>query len=121
MAWTYTGDPKSSEKDEYRFLIRDTDANEPVLQDEEIQYILDTYSGKTDRLFNLFENAAVTFARAVKRSLGPQSEDPTERAKFFTDKADFYRRQVSQASGLSLPKSTPIIFTKGMHDNVRNS
>ena len=117
MPWTYTGDPASSDKDKYRFLMGDTIQSQPVLQDEEITYLITTYTDENQRLYHLFDKAADVFGRAVKRSLGPQSEDPTPRLQYFADKAAYYKR-IAMASGLSLPKSTCAIFTKGMHDNV---
>ena len=40
MAWTYSGDPSSSDKDAVRFLIGDTDTNDQLVQDEEINWAL---------------------------------------------------------------------------------
>lgn len=117
MTWSYSGNPAASAIDKYRFLISDTDSTEPVLQDEEIQFILDEYTDNNTRLYNLFDRAADIFGRAIKKSLGPQSEDPSERLKYFASKAAYYKKLVG-SSGLSLPKSTPITFSKGMHDNV---
>jgi hypothetical protein len=39
--WSYTGDPRSSPKDEVRFLINDTDVNNQKLSDGEIIYNID--------------------------------------------------------------------------------
>ncbi len=38
MSWSYTGDPRSSPKDEVRFLVGDTNSNKQLLQDEEVNY-----------------------------------------------------------------------------------
>lgn len=38
--WTYTGDPSSSEKDAVRFLLQDTDADRPLMTDEEIAWVI---------------------------------------------------------------------------------
>lgn len=40
MAWTYSGDPASSDRDKVRFLIGDTDSTNQMLQDAEIAYLL---------------------------------------------------------------------------------
>lgn len=120
MAWTYSGDPSKSELDQYRFLISDTDANEPVLQDEEVSYILSQYSNETMRLYYLYNACAQYFARRVSRKLGPQSEFTTDRLKHFEDKANYYWLKIQRSYGLSLPKSTKVIFSKGMHDNVQS-
>lgn len=44
MAWTYSGDPGASALDEVRFLIQDTDENDQLLSDGEIEYLLAAYS-----------------------------------------------------------------------------
>lgn len=118
MSWTYTGNPKDSKKDECRFLLGDTLEESPIMQDEEIQYIIDTCDGNENKLkYLLFFRAATLFARDCKKSLGPQSEDPTERIKFFNDQADYYKKQCT-VSGLSLPRYTHgKVFYKDMHSN----
>jgi hypothetical protein len=118
MTWSYSGDPASSELDRYRFTIGDTDTAEPVLKDEEINFILASYTSHYERLYHLYDNAAQYFARRVSRKLGPQSEFTSDRQKHFETKAEFYRQQMQGSFGLSLPKSSASIFTKGMHDNV---
>lgn len=117
MTWSYSGDPSSNELDEYRFLISDTDESDVILQDEEVQYILDQSTDKTTRLYLLFEAAANTFSRAVRKSLGPQMEDPTNRSNYFVSKAKYYKMLMASSGGLSLPNGSGI-FSKGMHDNV---
>lgn len=118
MAWTYTGNPASSDKDKYRFLISDTDENDPILQDEEIQYVVDTYESENKRLYELFQRAADKFSKEVKRSLGPQSEDPTGKQEYFRERASFYKR-LTTSSGISTPTyAAPKSFAKGIHDNV---
>jgi hypothetical protein len=43
MAWTYSGNPGSSNLDEVRFLIGDTDSTSQLLSNEEINYLLGAY------------------------------------------------------------------------------
>ena len=43
MTWTYSGDPGASTLDEVRFLIQDTDTDDQLLSDEEINYLADAY------------------------------------------------------------------------------
>ena len=43
MSFTYKGDPSESVLAAARFLIGDTDDSRPIMQDEEIQYLLTTY------------------------------------------------------------------------------
>jgi hypothetical protein len=117
MTWSYSGNPKTDEKDKYRFIIGDTDQAEPILQDEEITYILGEYADDVIRLYHLYSRAATYFARKVKRSLGPQSEEPFERQRHYEDLAKDYKQRMSSA-GISLPKGMASSFKKGMHDNV---
>jgi hypothetical protein len=118
MTWNYSGDPANSELDKYRFIIGDTDENDKLLLDAEINYILNTFDEHNLRLYNLYQRIADKFARDIKRSLGPQSEDPTSRQQYYADKAAYYK-QLCSTSGVSIPKySYKKVFRKGMHNNV---
>lgn len=118
MSWNYSGNPTSSRLDECRFLLGDTNADMPIMQDEEIQYIITQAGANENKLrYELFKQAATIFARDIKRSLGPQSEDPTSRLAFFKEQTDLYKSRLTSA-GLSLPKhSYPKVFSKGMQNN----
>ena len=118
MSFNYSGDPSESLLDECRFILGDTDASNPIMQDEEIEYII-AQSGSNSNLlkYNLFTRAATLFARDIKRSLGPQSEDPTSRLNFFKAQAADYKKKIAY-SGISVPKyAHPKIFSVGMQNN----
>jgi len=118
MSFSYSGSPSSSPLDEARFLLGDTDKSSPIMQDEEIQYIIDTYKANKNTLcYQLFNRAATLFARDIKRSLGPQSEDPTDRLNYYKEQAEYYKNLVV-IGGVSAPKfAYPKIFRKGMLSN----
>lgn len=120
MSFTYSGDPTSSRLDECRFLLGDTDEKQPIMQDEEINYII-KQAGDNESLlrYNLFLQASTIFARAIKRSLGPQSEDPTSRLNFFKAQAQEYKAKLTAAgTGISVPNyAYPKVFSKGMQNN----
>lgn len=118
MSFTYSGDPSASEIDALRFTLADTDSASPIFQDEELQYLIDEYGDNPDKLeYYAFSAAATQFARTVKRSLGPQSEDPSGRLSYYRSKADDAKRRMT-VKGLSVPKyQYPMIFRKGMMDN----
>lgn len=44
MTWTYSGDPGGSTRDEIRFLIQDTDTNDQLLSDEELDYLIGVWT-----------------------------------------------------------------------------
>lgn len=118
MSWSYSGDPASSQLDECRFLIGDTNEESPILQDEEIEYIIASANGNMLRIkYALFRQAATRFSRDIKRTLGPQSEDPTGRLNYYHAQAAAYEKMLV-ASGISLPTyEYPQVFHKGMHNN----
>ena len=43
MTWSYSGNPASSNLDEIRFLIQDTDTTDQLLSNEEINYLYGVY------------------------------------------------------------------------------
>ena len=57
------------------------------------------------------------FARAIKRSLGPQSEDPTSRLNFFKDQMEYYKAQLVTGGLPTIHYAYPKTFRKGMHSN----
>lgn len=118
MSWSYSGDPATSIVDKYRFLIGDTDPDEPIMQNEEIEYLANQANGNDNLAsYLLFTQAATIYARDIKRSLGPQSEDPTARLKYFSSRADEFKAKL-YAAGLSIPKyDAPKVFMKGMDNN----
>lgn len=118
MSFSYSGNPADSTLDECRFLLGDTNEAEPILQDEEIEYIIDQAGSNQNMLrYELFKRAATIFARQIKRSLGPQSEDPTSRLDYFKEQAKEYKSKMAY-SGISIPKySHPKIFSIGMQNN----
>lgn len=118
MSFSYSGNPSESALAAARFLIGDTDSSNPIMQDEEIQYILDTYGEDTNTSkYQLFNRAATLFARDIKRSLGPQSEDPTSRLNFFKEQANYYKNIVAAGGVSPLKYQYPKTFYKGMHSN----
>lgn len=118
MSWSYSGDPSTSPIDALRFLISDTDESNPIMQDEELQFLIAEYGTNENVLrYHVFMTVATIFARDIKRSLGPQMEDPTSRLKFFQEQAKYYEGLLA-STGISLPKyAYPKVFRKGMQNN----
>ena len=118
MSWSYSGDPSANPIDMCRFIIGDTDEKSPIMQDEEILYIISKSGDNENRLkYELFLHASTIFSRDIKRSLGPQSEDPTSRLNFFNEQLRLYKAKL-YGTGLSLPKHAhPKAFHRGMQNN----
>lgn len=118
MSASYSGNPNDSAKDALRFKIGDTDMTNPMLTDAEIQYLLDNFSGP--RLYAEAFEQCVTYlaARAVKKKLGPQSEDASDRLQSYKEKAAFYRRHAAYGTLPPLPEyQDEKVFEKGMMAN----
>ena len=118
MGFSYSGDPSRSDIDRLRFLLMDTNQNAAVFSDEELNYLIEEY-GSNDLMlqYQAFSQAATKFALSIKRSLGPQSEDPTARLNYFKSKADELKAKMV-SKGLHIPRyQAPKQFFKGMMDN----
>lgn len=119
MTFSYTGDPTESDVARLRFILGDTNSYAPIMQDEELQYIVDTYTTEKQRLAVAFRQCAnILGAKLVKRSLGPQSEDATKRHDYFSAMADKYERDLSYAGVPPLPDyQSDKVFEKNMMAN----
>lgn len=51
MAFSYSGDPATSQTDEVRYMVGDTDSDFPLLQDEEILFVLKKFN------FSIYQTA----------------------------------------------------------------
>ena len=121
MSWTYSGIPDSSLLDRYRFLLGDTCEEEPILQDEEVLFILSELSSASEDkiMIKLLETVILRFTKeATRKKLGPLSEEYTERLNNYNRQLRYYTRK-SYSVGLSAPSyQGDKIFMKGMHSNV---
>lgn len=120
MAASYSGDPSASDLDRLRFLLGDTDVEFPILQDAEYQYIInENPTDQHTQEAKAFRAAATHYAaKNVKRSLGPQSEDPRERAAYFASIADQYEANAAFSATPPVPDyGADKIFYKGMMAN----
>lgn len=119
MSFSYSGDPSNSALDAVRFKLGDTSPVQPLLQDEEITYLVDTTSSEKELFAKVYRVAATALGiRAVKRTLGPQSEDPTQRLRYFSDMADKLEKELTYAGVPPLPDySYDKVFDKHMMAN----
>lgn len=119
MAFTYSGDPTESVIDMLRFTVGDTDPSAPILQDAEYEYIIGLYEDQNKQIAAIYRACANHFAvRNVKRTLGPQSEDPRARAAYYSALADKYEGMTVFTSPPPVPNyAADKIFYKGMMSN----
>jgi len=136
MAWTYSGDPASSDRDKVRFLIGDTDSTDQLLQDAEVLYVISEAGGS---IYQAAHDAAYAVASkfsrmATSKSVGDLSLSYSDRAKAFFDLANELlelgaRREpptpwispanVERATDKTLPPSNGTEFYTGQFDYLR--
>lgn len=136
MAWTYSGDPATSDRDKVRFLIGDTDSTDQLLQDAEIAYVITEAGGS---IYQAAHDAAYAVASkfsrmATSKSVGDLSLSYSDRAKAFFDLANELlelgaRREpptpwispsnIVRASAKTLPPSNGTEFYTGEFDYYR--
>jgi hypothetical protein len=135
MAYTYSGDPLDSDKDEVRFLLQDTDPGTlPLLTDEEIEFLLDRWLPKYDSVTYVAAVAADTISRKfvgiVSISVDGVSVNTADLAQRYRDLAVQLRNEyVAGQIGAEVPLDNimvggrvdysiaPLNFSIGLHDN----
>lgn len=121
MAWTYSGNPATSRRDEVRFLIGDTDPQDPLLQDEEIDYLLAQKEAVNQVAVTACKYILAKLAREVDYTIGPERVAASQKYRHYmsvlqrlTDEASKWSAAPSIAPNHSTP-SLPV-FDLGMHD-----
>ena len=134
MTWTYAGVPSASPLAELRFIIQDTDTALQLLQDEELQYLIDTWMERFDSITYVGSVAAGVIARKftgiVSVSADGVSVSTADLASRYRDMAAALREEykASQVGGLvdianimvgstPDPSIRPLRFGVGLHDN----
>ena len=70
-AWTYSGNPGSSAKDQTRYLLGDTDSSDPLLNDTEINWVLSQYNNTPiTAAIRCCENIIAKFSRMADEGVG---------------------------------------------------
>lgn len=83
MSWTY--DPsqlKESELMQIRLLLGDTDANDPLLEDEEIEFYIDQNSDVNHAALDCINAILSRLAAIPEYKLGPYEENTSNRISF---------------------------------------
>src|SRR5215467_5427047 len=89
MPWTYSKDPNQSSRDGVRFLLGDTDENDPQLSDAEIVFLLDQQGQDIYLAASLgAQGLAAKYGRLVDRSVGDLKISYSQRQKNYMELAD---------------------------------
>lgn len=135
MSWTYGGDPSASKTDEVRFLIGDTNPKKPILQDEEIAYLLELEGSALKAASKAAESAAAKFACLVDQAAGKVRASLSQKFKHYTDLSKKLRNDAARktvcpfAGGISESQKETAerdndrvepFFTRDLHDTQRH-
>lgn len=144
MSWSYSGDPSDSPLDAVRFYLQDTSEDEPLMQNEEIEYfrvnILEPIYGKVEDSPLIAILVAAYLADVVATSYREPSISGDGISVNFDNIVSKYTalastlRQTYQnlagVGGIPIvgginywddwdPTAKPFVFGTGMHDNSR--
>lgn len=120
MSWSYSGNPKGSNIDLVRFLIGDTKASMPLLQDEEIDYNLETIKSPYLAAAACCESIAAAYARECDKTIGPTSIKANTLMEKYLKLAEHLKKE-NRRKTIRVPVMTQpheAIFDVGLHDNV---
>lgn len=81
--FTYSGDPSSSSRDAVRFALGDTNPNEPIFFDAEIDYLLAEQGSINEAAISGAQAAAAKFARHVTSAPQDERKDLATRVEHY--------------------------------------
>lgn len=117
MTWSYSNDPSDSDKDQVRFLIGDTDENEQLLADEEINFLVGKHDSIWGACAEACESIAAQYSKRADVGLsGGMDSDISQKVEHYNQKAKEFRRK---AAGANTPIDTSgdPELKRGMFDN----
>lgn len=97
--WTYSGDPTTSTKDQVRALIGDTDWDDPLLTDGEINWFVTQRSTVYGAAAFACRSLATKYARQVDNVVGEMHLLYSQRTKSFNLMAQQFEGQAAQRGG----------------------
>jgi len=88
MTWNYSGRPADSDRDHVRYLIGDTCEDEPLVQDEEIAFVIAEQSTLKLAAASALRALAALYSRKVTSKVGDVSNNCSDMSKAFSDRAN---------------------------------
>lgn len=122
MTWTYSGNPSASDLDAVRFAIGDTDSRDPILQDEEINYLLTVKVSINNAAYEACNRIVAKFSRMADQTVGPVQTNYSQLVKHYKALANDLRvnansNAIPYAGGICDDlKQMPPAFKKGIMD-----
>lgn len=133
--FTYSGNPQGNLKDQVRFLIGDTDNEDPILLDGEINWLLSQYNNSPmNTAIRACEMIVAKFSRQADETVGQVKISFSQRAKTYLTTQNMLRQRlamedcapysggISKADKLTNEQNTDRVrpdFTKHMMENLQ--
>jgi hypothetical protein len=132
MTWSYSGNPASSELDEVRFLVGDTDTTDQLVQNEEISWALTEEANPRMAAARVALALALKFSRKADKQVGDLRIAYSSLYKHYLEVAEALKADaatvgvVPYAGGISISDKDTVendtdryrpSFRRGMHDN----
>ena len=136
--FTYSGDPSFSQKDGVRFWLQDTDKTDPLLSDQEIQFVIDNWYGQYNSLIYCADVCAEIISGRFAREIAYSADGVSIGTQELQDKynalaaslRDMFKNEwqiidgAPDVGGIMWPQEwdpsiRPTSFWKGMTDNRR--
>lgn len=95
----YTGSPGTVPSDEVRFLLGDTDANNPKLTDGEVNWLLATYEEPVRAAYQGAVRLLARYSGKVSKRVGPTSID-------YSGLVDQYKGLIAQLAAMGGDRGT---------------
>lgn len=106
MTWSYSGDPSTSTKNYVRFLINDTNTNDQLFSDEELNYVISEWNNDAyDAARECAEILIARFAReadSISKSVGDISVSES-----YAQKITHYKELANSILMRKMRKSPP--------------
>ena len=110
MTWTYSGNPSASALDAIRFLIGDTDTNDPLISNEEIAWVNSEASGSSSGTTALYDAAyrsclfvASKLARLADKSIGDLQVSMSQKAQGYLRQSQELKALAQRHGGVPTP------------------
>ena len=97
MSWTYEGN-LTNRRDRIRFLVGDTDTNDQLLQDGEVDYYLTEYSNDHLCAATLCDAIAAKFSRLADTNNAGLSVSASQRAQAYRARAVELRKEATKSA-----------------------
>lgn len=135
MAFSYSGDPSDSNRDEVRFLIQDTDSSDPLFQDAEIDFLITDEGSPLKAAMRGAETLMAKFSGLCDENVGRVRVAFGQKSEAYMRLCAKFRRRLairdaepfagalreSQKDSQELDQDrVPPIFTRDKHDFIKH-